>query len=208
MIIGVSGKARAGKNVFAEFLAAELYKKTGDVYVLMAYADVLKKMAQNEFDLSWEQLWGDEKEVEDKRYLTNRKVLGTNWPVYWSGREIMQALGAFYRSIDPLFWVKKLFRTADEKGYKNIIITDVRYPNEVDPVLERGGYHIRIDRDIESKIHGKQHSSETSLDEDYKVDFHVKNSRTLDHLRNVAVNIVDAILQMENFLKERIPEYK
>ena len=214
-IIGVSGKARSGKNVFAEYLAAELYEKTRQPYVLMAYADVLKNMVQEEFDLSWDQLWGDEKEAEDKRYHKQLKYRGGVRPAvdelpssYWTGREIMQAFGSFYRSIDPNFWVKKLFRIIEEKEYNSVIITDVRYPNEVDPVLEKGGYHIRVHRDIESKIHGQQHSSETSLDEGYKVDFNVKNNSTLDHLRDVAADIVGAILQMENLLKDRIPEYK
>lgn len=214
-IIGVSGKARAGKNVFSEYLAAELFNKTREPYVLMAYADELKKMAQKELDLSWDQLWGSEKEVEDKRYIKPIRpyCAGLDNPnplpdCYWTGREIMQALGEFYRSIDPLFWIKKLFRTVEEKEYKNVIITDVRYPNEVDPVLKMGGYHIRIHRDVESKIHGKQHSSEIALDEGYKVDFNVKNNGTFDHLKNVAVDITGAILEMENFLKERIPEYK
>lgn len=203
-IIGVSGKARSGKNVFAEYLATELYEKTRQPYVLMAYADVLKNMVQEEFDLSWEQLWGNEKEVDDKRYRKVLKYMGgvrsdrDELPSpYWTGREIMQAFGSFYRSIDPNFWVKKLFRIMEEKEYNNVIVTDVRYPNEVDPILERGGYHIRIYRDIENKIHGQGHSSETSLDEDYKIDFSIKNNNTLDHLRIVAVDTAAAILEME-----------
>lgn len=184
-IIGISGKARSGKNVFGEFLAEELFKRSGCGYVLMSYAHELKCMVQREFDLSWEQLWGEDKEKEDDRYAGK------------TGREIMQQLGTFYRSINFNFWVEKLFEIIEEKEYENVIITDVRYPNEVDPVLERGGYHIRITRSVENKIHGKQHSSETSLDAPYKVDFTVGNNGTLEDLKKLAGDIASGILQLE-----------
>lgn len=193
MIIGVSGKARSGKNVFAEMLAEELHKRTGKAYVMMAYADELKNMAQKEFDLSWGSLWGEEKETEDKRY--------PKWPDgegHWTGREIMQFLGESFRKIDPDFWSKKLFRTIEEKEYENVIITDVRYPNEVDPVKEREGYHIRVSRPNADKVHGAGHSSETSLDAPYKVDFTIVNSGTLDDLRKLASDIANGITQLEN----------
>ncbi len=197
-IIGVSGKARSGKNTFADMLAEELHKQIGVAYVMMAYADVLKKMAQNELDLSWDQLWGESKEAEDKRYI---KKVNTDsdgeWLTYWTGREIMQSLGEFYRAIDGLFWVKKLFRTIDEKEYQSVIITDVRYPNEVDPVVERGGYHVRVNRPEADEVHGTTHASETSLDAPYKVDFTIMNTGTLDDLRKSASYIVSGITQLE-----------
>lgn len=204
-IIGVSGKARSGKNTFAEMLAEELHRKTGKVYILMAYADELKKMAQREFDLSWDQLWGEEKEKEDKRYLRQPKYVGgvrsdsTEFPSpYWTGREIMQQLGGFYRSIDNNFWVKKLFKSIDEKEYENVIITDVRYPNEVDPIVERNGLHLRIERPLADKIHGLEHASETSLDKPYKVDFSVINQWTLNELRKTAIELVSVIAELNN----------
>lgn len=211
MLILISGKARAGKDTFAAMLAEELFKKTGQVYVLMAYANELKNRVQKDFDMSYEQLWGTEKESCDGRYIKSSKYKNgcdSSVDIYWTAREVMQAYGEFFRDIDNNFWVKTLFSIIEEKEYKNVIITDVRYPNEVDPALERGGYHVRVDRALESKIHGKQHSSETSLDEDYAVDFRVKNNKTFDHLKNVSVDVVAGILQMENFLKERILEYK
>lgn len=207
MLIGVSGRARSGKNVFAEMLAEELYKRTGEAYVMIAYADELKNMAQREFDLSWEQLWGDEKEREDKRY---KKTLPCDLniaadfcngkrslPQYWTAREIMQSYGSFYRSINYNFWVKKLFKIVDEKEYKNVIITDVRYPNEVNPIVKRNGYHVRINRPTADKIHGTTHASETSLDTPYKVDFMVMNTGTLDDLRKLASDIASGITQLE-----------
>jgi len=197
MIVGVSGKARSGKNVFAEMLAEELYKRTGQAYVMMAYADELKEMAQKELGLTWDQLWGDDKEVKDKRYM--KWLPEDEVYVPWTAREIMQSLGDFYRGFDPQYWVKRLFKKIKEKEYENVIITDVRFPNEVDLVVENGGYHIRVNRPIDNKIHGKAHASETSLDAPYKVDFSIVNSGTLDDLRKLAGDVANGMIQLQKF---------
>jgi len=114
----------------------------------------------------------------------------------------MQSYGEFYRSIDGNFWVRKLFSTIDEKEYKNVIITDVRYPNEVNPIVERGGYHIRITRPNTNKIHGAMHASEISLDRPYKVDFGVTNAGTLDDLKKLAGDIASGLIQLNKFKED------
>ena len=138
MIIGISGHARSGKDTFAKILAKILQKQTGLAYVLMAYANELKNKIQNDFDLSYDQLWGDEKEVYDLRYPKKRGQLpycagnrddGKGLEVleerqHWTAREIMQDYGQFFRTIDYNFWVDYLFRIIKEKDYKNVIITD------------------------------------------------------------------------------------
>lgn len=184
MLISVSGKARSGKDTFSEMLAEELSKFEQKPYVLMAYATELKNRVQKDFDLSWEQLWGTEKEVEDNRY---QKEDGAS---FWTGREILQAYGQFYRTIKQDFWVEHLFNVIKEKNYNNVIITDARHKNEVDAVLNRSGYHVRVTRDTKEHVHGNDHISETALDDDYKVDFHVINNAGLDELRNVANEVV------------------
>ncbi len=205
MLIVISGKARSGKDTFARMLAAELQKRTGAPYVLMAYAHELKTKVQQDFDLSYEQLWGDEKEVLDKRYP--KADSGGFWNNsdmndYWTPREIMQAYGQFYRTIDYNFWVNHLFKVIEEKEYKNVIITDGRHPNEIDAVIERGGYHVRVERKDKDAVHGEQHISETALDEKYKVDFNVVNNGTIQDLEKTAVSVskfLEAeIIAMEN----------
>ena len=206
MIVVISGKARVGKDTFAGMLAVELQKKTNTAYVLMAYANELKIKVQQDFDLSYEQLWGDEKEVPDKRYL---KTKGGLWPaaevyggktkedVYWTPREIMQNYGQFFRTIDNDFWVKHLFKVIDEKEYKNVIITDGRHINEIDAVVDRGGYHIRIERENKDIVHNEQHISETALDKKYKVDFNVVNNHALNELEQAARDVVRFLIDSE-----------
>lgn len=216
MILGISGKARSGKDTFAEMLAKELQKQTGKAYVLMAFAHELKTRIQRDFDLSYEQLWGDEKEVEDKRYKKPGPPQGVAVtyddgrglpPWYWTPREILQNYGQFFRTIDYDFWVKELFNTIEEKEYKNVIITDLRHVNEVNAVVDRGGYHIRVEREDKNSVHNQQHISETALDAGHRVDFNVINNWTLRHLKEAAKDVarflIDSEKTFDKFKKEK-----
>jgi len=194
MIIGISGKARSGKDTFADMLATELNKDAYPPYVLMAFANELKLKCQADFDLTWEQLWGEDKEVQDKRYLkpgihrdleTHDKV-----DVYWTAREIMQNYGAFYRTIDNEFWVKHLFKIIEEKEYTNVIITDVRYINEADYIIDNGGFVIRVERENKDSVHNEQHPSEVELDNYKRFDFTVLNHWGLKELEVSAKDVV------------------
>lgn len=210
MIVGISGKARAGKDTFAKMLARALQRQTGQAYILMAYATELKNKIQKDFDMSYEQLWGDEKEIYDRRYkkqLSNDVEYNSIGEVvsYWTPREVMQNYGQFFREIDYDFWVKYLFRVVEEKNYKNIIITDLRHVNEVDAVVDKGGYHIRVQREDKDGVHNEQHISETALDDGHRIDFNVINNWTFKELEaaaeDVARFVTDSELQL-NKLKE------
>lgn len=218
MLILLSGKARVGKDTFAEMLASELQKQTGRSYVLMSYAHELKTRVQRDFDLSYEQLWSSEKETYDLRYPKSRGILpfcagnrddGKGLEVlkerqYWTSREILQDYGQFFRTIDNDFWVKELFKVIREKDYKNIIITDGRHKNEVDAVVDssQGGYHIRIEREDKDTVHNQQHISETALDDGHRVDFTVNNYGTLEDLKDTAKTVVEFLLSSEKMFKK------
>lgn len=199
MIIGIIGKARSGKDTFAEMLAKHLSDVFYPPYVTMAFAQELKTRCQKDFDLSYDQLWGDDKEVLDKRYP---KQDGAG---FWTAREIMQAYGQFYRTIDYDFWVKNLYRVIEDKEYSNVIITDVRHVNEADSVLNHGGYLIKVVRENAPKVHGEQHISETALDNYDKVDFAVLNNWGLEELEQTAKDVIRFLQDSEDELK-RIKE--
>lgn len=190
MLLGVTGKARSGKDTFAEMLAEELFNLTQKKFVLMAYATELKLRVQRDFDLSYEQLWGGEKEVEDKRYPKGEG--------FWSAREILQSYGEYFRSVDKLFWVNNLFKVIEEKEYSNVIVTDVRYPNEADPIKERSGYILRVtsDRNCIQKIHGENHISETAMDTYKDNDLDIINDWGLVELREAAKDAAKFLLEL------------
>lgn len=201
MILGISGKAMAGKDTFGGMLAESLYKKTGNVYTLMAFAKSLKEKVQKDFDLSWDQLWGDQKEIEDKRY--KKWYHDRDGFKHWTPREILQEYGTFFRSIDGDFWVKELFRTIDEKEYKNVIITDVRFPNEMEIVSERGGLNLVVLRDSAGSKINAEHISETALD-NYSADIKIDNNGSLEALRKIADDTVKIVEAMYNKKTEEI----
>lgn len=211
MIIGISGKARSGKDTFSEMLAAEMNRQAYPPYVMMAFANELKLSCQSDFDLTWDQLWGDDKEVPDERYVQVIRTVLTGieeTPAkYWTAREIMQNYGAFYRSIDNDFWIKFLFKVAQEKDYTNVIITDVRYINEADYIINNGGYVIRIERDDKDEVHNMQHPSEIDLDYYKKFDFTILNDSTLEDLKVSAAKVAMFLKNNETSLK-KIKEIK
>ena len=204
LLIGITGLARSGKDTFAKMLAEGLYKQTDRLFILMAYAHELKLKVQKDFDLSYEQLWGDEKEIGDKRFIKNKSIWIAEYQgdiglvEYWTPREIMQNYGQFYRTIDYDFWVKHLFSIIKRNDYKNVIITDIRYPNEAQPIVDRDGYIVRMIREDKTEIHNQYHSSEVSMSDYDKIDFIIQNNGTFDELKLNVVDVAEQIVDSEN----------
>ena len=200
MLIGIVGKARVGKDTFANVLAEELFKLTRQRYVLMAYAHELKMRVQKDFDLSYDQLWGDDKEKQDLRYAKQLGGFSSNPVDYWSAREILQSYGEFYRSIDYDFWVNNLFEVIDDREYKKVIITDVRHTNEAIPIIDKGGVLIKIIRDTDkvTPTHGQDHISETAMDDFTNIDIVIENNKTLEEFKSSVKEVAKLLVDRKN----------
>lgn len=59
-------------------------------------------------------------------------------------RKILQDVGQCMRNIDSDVWVKALGRKIEQCSDKNIVITDVRYQNEVDYLRDNGFIIVQI----------------------------------------------------------------
>lgn len=115
-------------------------------------------------------------------------------------REFLQRLGTegIRNGVHKNAWVNALF--ADYKGkfnqyspltgmesqegfvsYPNWIITDCRFPNEAQAIIDRKGIVVRIDRYQKKHKSIGLHPSETSLD-DWKFDYIIDNNRTIEEL--------------------------
>ena len=211
LLVAVSGKARVGKDTFSKFLASALKDITKEDYTLIAYADELKRRLMEDFDLSHEQVYGDLKEEPDTRYPKKRDYSklhedGKLWvekDLYWSPREIMQFIGTdCYRKVDDVFWVKAVFKRIEKDKLQNVILTDCRFKDEIDAVLDKGGFHIRILRDHNQIVHGMNHASEVSVEDDYKVDVLIDNSGSLQDLANSAkdtASVIDYLNSKKDF---------
>jgi len=213
MIIGLAARARVGKNTFAEYLKDIFIKKHDLGFNEMAFANILKQMCADSFDLTYDQLWGDNKEESTVfkkpgssqgaavEYSDGRGLP----PWYWTPREIMQEVGSFYRSIDSNYWVRALDNNIKNCNNKNIIITDVRHINECEYV-KKNGILIRLLRSSADTIHGMSHESETALDckDSSYFDIEINNDGTLDDFYKAAENTVEALLVTNNIKQGRL----
>ena len=96
-------------------------------------------------------------------------------------RELLQKLGteAMRNGLHTNVWVNALF--ADYSAQSNWIITDMRFPNELKAVKDKGGITIRIERDGSTNQLENLHLSETALD-DAAFDYVIYNNGTMEEL--------------------------
>lgn len=166
MIIGISGKARAGKDTIAEYLVrAHDFERHG-------FADALKEACGAIFGFSDDQLYGDLKGVQD-----------TFWG--FTPREALQRVGteAMRNGFDENIWTKALWRRIDESQSNNIVIPDVRFPNEAAAVATWGGQLWRVSREGAQATGGiKDHPSEIALDDWTAWIERIDNNGSMDEL--------------------------
>jgi hypothetical protein len=190
-VVLISGKKQHGKNAISDILKKELSAKGCNV-IEMAFADPLKKMAQEIFRLTPHQIWnGAEKEKLDHR-----------WGM--TPREIMQKLGTEVgRNINPNVWVLNLcYRIQEANFEKNcpnqtvVLVSDTRFPNEVEipkKILSEIAT-IRVNRPGMPATPFDSHPSETSLDDYNGWDYLVNNFGTLEDLRKQCLDIIKEIV--------------
>lgn len=127
VVLGLVGRARSGKDTIANHLVRE------HGFVRVAFADELKRITE---ELN--------PHVYDKRFLGQSVPLSVSLSVGgWeaskdssSVRAFLQTLGESLRRRDPEFWIKVAephIERALHAG-KSVVITDVRYTNEVEYV--------------------------------------------------------------------------
>lgn len=164
MIVVMSGRARSGKDTCALILK-QLFIDIEETCLSVAYADFLKEILSKCFCLNEDHLYGSLKE-EFIEHLPIRTRSGKVTNHKWTPRKLLQFLGTdVMRTIDPDCWVNVVKNFVyTYRNYDNIIITDARFDNEIDWVLERGGIHIHVRRQNSDFASGTDHASETSLD--------------------------------------------
>ena len=114
---------------------------------------------------------------------------GKKYYIEWLGmtaRELLQKFGTAIREgVDSDFWVKLLLNNSKNE---DIIIADVRFPNEVKTIKEAGGIIVRIER---KNIETSSHISETALDNYKDWDMTIINDYDLDSLKRSAHYILN-----------------
>ena len=164
MIIGITGHARHGKDSVADVIV----KYFG--YHKCALADVMKEACRVIFGWTDAHLYGDLKDVVDKKYGVSPRhalqSLGTEW-----GQYKLSEYDSFAEVTGRKLWVNSLLNRVNG----DTVISDVRFPHEADAIRERGGFIIRVNRDYEVDL---SHESERSI-EDITPDFTIGNYGSL-----------------------------
>lgn len=163
-IIGITGKARSGKDTIARHLW------THHAYTRLAFADPLKRSVNESFGLTTEETHLDEmKEVTIP---------------YWglSPRQMLQQAGVMYRAqFGDDFWIKRWRMSFDMlKHTDDIVVPDVRFDNEAKVIRRLGGIIIEVQRGTGLVGSTGDHCSELGLSS--LPDFVVDNKGTLPEL--------------------------
>lgn len=167
MIIGVIGKAGAGKDTIADYFVNQHGFKR------IALADPIKRMVEDVF-------------VLDKHTVYDRVAREQPLPQWngWSVRKLLQIIGTelFRRNIDDSVWVKSLLLRVQADPSHNYVVPDVRFPNELNYLAEncKDFFSIKVYRSgFDGTVGVAKHESEAY---DLPTQYIVKNDGTIEDL--------------------------
>jgi hypothetical protein len=178
MIIGIAGYKGSGKDTAGSVLI-DMFE-----FQKMSFAAPIKNLVASTFDLSRSMLDGTTPESRDLREQILPHVFNK------TPRFLLQVIGTGFRDlIDKDVWVKIV-----EEKYKNslsqhVVITDVRFPNEVE-MINNHGFVIGIKR---KGFNGDAHISERALDD-----------VALPYIINNDGDMTDLKMQMFEFMKNKL----
>jgi hypothetical protein len=224
MIIGISGKIGSGKDTVGEIIQKLCLTNEAPNFEIKKFAGKLKAVGSLLTGIPIEMF-------EDQEF--KKTDLPSEWVYIENGyaarnmtvRDFLQKLGteAMRDNLHTNVWVNALF--SDYKAIERIpekrmsimpnwIITDMRFPNEMEAVVNRNGITIRVNRtpfrttetelgklsvvnqpEVDKLLGIQEHPSEAALD-DAEFDYTINNSGTLEDL----VKIVRTILVLENII--------
>ncbi len=175
-IIGIGHSSRVGKDTLAKYLIEE-FSDEGIKACRIGFADELKKVAYllcSQYGIKTK----DHYETNpDDRYRKLDKVKKTPIEVWCSLGDGLREI--LYRDI----WIDRLFEQVGFLGCDVVIISDVRYMNEVDAIREYGGTIIRIKRE---STNGKATHIDKNLDEYIYEDERFQNDGKISKIQEYA----------------------
>ena len=177
MIIGIAGYKSSGKDTAGSVLVDTYdFKK-------VSFAKPIKDLVSSAFNLDRFMLEGSDCKM---RTIRESKEAGK---FDLSPRQLLQIVGTGFRDlIHPDVWVKAI-EDAYNKQDQSYVITDVRFPNEVD-MISKYGFVVGIKR---PGFNGDQHISERALD-NVALKYIIQNDRTMCELK----------VKMNNLVKDKI----
>jgi len=209
MIISVTGKIGSGKDTVAQIIQEctpyhkwEVKKWAGKLKVIAELITGIPKEKFEDQDFKYTNL----PECWDRKLQSGRSKIHRSMTV----RDLLQLLGteAMRNGLHENVWVNALmseylantvaigsseFDIQEEDQMPNWIITDTRFPNELEAVRKHKGITIKVHRPgRKSNETQAQHASETALDHVTDWDYVISNDGDLSSLRNKVYEILEA----------------
>jgi hypothetical protein len=141
IIIGISGLIGSGKDTVADYLV------NTHGFARISYAGVIKDIASTIFGWSRDMLEGRTKASREWREQVDKWWAAKLDMHNFTPRFVLQNFGTelFREHFHPNIWIHsvehKLMNSTD-----NIVISDVRFPNEIKSIKDAGGIMIRTHR--------------------------------------------------------------
>lgn len=180
--VGISGYARSGKDTIGSILVEDFgFRQVSfaaplkeAVYRLDPWIPTGKPVPERLQAIVDEIGWDEAKERHSEvRGLLQR--MGTE-----VGRDLF----------DSNFWVNLTMKDIKEEG-GNVVITDCRFPNEVEAIRKIGGRLWRVERPGTAPVNA--HPSETALDNE-KFNWTIINNGTIEDLRRMVKFRIGALI--------------
>ena len=202
MIISITGKIGSGKDTVAQIIQEctpyhkwEIQKWAGKLKTIAEIISGIPKEKFEDQDFKYTNLpkcW--DRQVQSGRYKTTQSM---------TVRDLLQLLGteAMRNGLHTNVWVNALMSdytpahylvgaletelSEESAVYPNWIITDTRFPNELEAVREQKGITIKVHRPGRKTDEKQaQHASEVALDHVTDWDYVISNDGDLSDLKN------------------------
>ena len=166
LIFGIAGQKQSGKTTMSNYI----HSLTKDSFYEYSFADNLKQFCMNTLGLTRKQCGYDNGTDDDKNLLTEHnwetvdeffrrkygnviKLDDLQGPTVelkkglMTAREVMQVQGEMQRRMfSKDIWVKSVIRQINNNPSGVHVVSDVRYQNEIEAVLNSGGYIIYLSK--------------------------------------------------------------
>lgn len=188
MLIGLAGRAGAGKDTFGSCLAEQYSKRYHNWPArTVSFAGTTQMWRSAITALGISDYFDIDQDLIDQfkrnAFIT---VEGLDDEFHLTGREYIQHFGTeAHRDIfGEDFWVDRLFQSQGGEQLnlpkELIIVTDVRFENEAQAIIDAGGFIIMVCRDS-GEYSGQEHSSEQMINA-FEIDMFVENKGTKEEL--------------------------
>lgn len=197
-VILLSGKMQSGKNQFAVFLK-EQYLANAKVVVDEMFAKGVKDGCKEDFHDLAVILNSIADKVGNPDIEKMLRISEDNW--YENKTPITRCLLQTYGTnimrarVDPDWWVLQLKERVSKSVADVILVSDVRFPNEIEVVRPSTDDNyklvvVRINRTIDRVGDEHEHESEKALDTYTNFDFSIDNDGSLEDLKQKAGELI------------------